>query len=152
MSVIHELGDDYINLPAILQRYEREFASITQHLKMKGIALDQLLIEQPSWVGHYQIRKSELKSIRKHIESSIDRVRGKLWKHFTEKYPRELNYRDKEHYINHDEYLCDLRDLFHSVSELEDKYDAACEALQQRGFMLNALVKSKTGGFDSIVL
>ncbi len=152
MSIIHDIGPKFEYLDDVLQKYESDFLSITSHLKMKGLPLDQLLIEQASWVGHYQIRHSELKSLRKFIETSLDRVRGKVWKHLTESYPRELNYRDKEHFANHDSNVVELKHVFHEVSDLEERYGAACEALQQKGFMLNALVKAKTGGFDSIIL
>lgn len=152
MSILSSLGTELQHLPAVLAEYEEDFRSIATHLKMKGNPLDQMLIDQASFVGHYQIRQAELKSIRKGIESRIDRVRGKLWKQYTEHHPRELNYRDKENYVNFDPDLVELKNKFHEVSELEERYGAACDALQQKGFMLNALVKAKTGGFDSIIL
>lgn len=152
MSIIQRLGNDFENLLKILKEFEDDFSNIVKHLKLKGVPLDQALIEQASWVGHYEIRQAELKTIRKVIESRIEKVRGKLWKHYTEKYPRELIYRDKENYINYDELICELRNMFHEVSEQEERYAAACDALKQRGFMLNSLVRAKTGGFDSIIL
>lgn len=152
MSIIDRIGDKFEHLTEVLETYENEFRDIKTHLAMKGLPLDQMLIEQASWVGHYQIRQAELKSLRKYIETQIEKVRGKLWKNYTETYPRELNYRDKENYVNYDPYLVELKGLFHDVSEIEDKYGAACDALQQKGFMLNAIVKAKTGGFDTIVL
>lgn len=151
-SITARVGDSFEHFYDVLDQYQREFADIAKHLKMKGLPLDQLLIEQASWVGHYEIRQAELKTLRKYVETRIDKVRGKLWKHFTENFPRELNYRDKEHYVNFDQHHVEMKQMFHDVSELEDKYGAACDALKQKGFMLNALVKAKTGGFDSIVL
>jgi hypothetical protein len=151
-SIIDRLGDKYENLPDVLAQYETEFADITKHLKMKGKPLDEMLIEQASWVGHYQIRLAELKTLRKFFDTQIEKVRGKLWKHYTESYNRELNYRDKENYVNFDAGLVELKHWYHDISEMEDRYAAACEALQQKGFMLNAIVKAKTGGFDTIML
>jgi hypothetical protein len=152
MSIVEKVGEKFENLYEVLAVYQREFREISTHLKMKGQPLDEMLISQASWVGHYQIRHAELKTLRKYLETKIDFQRGKLWKHYTEGVNRELNYRDKDNYVNFDPIVQELKTFFHEVSEIEDQYGAACEALQQKGFMLNALVKAKTGGFDHIML
>ncbi len=152
MSIVTDVGEQFEHFHDVLHRYEREFSGITRDLKMKGLPMDQALTDHASSVGHYQIRKAELRTLRKYVESTIDRVRAKLWKHYTEAYPRELNYRDKDHYVHLDPKLAEYKTMLHEVSELEEQYDAACEALQQRGYMLNALVKARVAGFDSIMI
>ena len=152
MSIINSLGNNFENLSEILDKFESEFKNVTVDLKMKGKALDQLLIEQASLVGYYELRAVELKALRKVIETRVEKVRGRLWKHFTEHHPRELNYRDKENYVNNEESLVELKELFLEVSELEEKYRAACEALKQKGFMLNALVKARVASLDNLFL
>lgn len=148
MTILADLGTNFENLPSILDKMDDDFKDAAKHLKIKGITLDQSLIEQASWVGHYAIRHAELRSIRKHIETVIDKTRGKYWKHYTEKHPRELQYRDKEQYINTEERVNELKSIFHAVMEMEEKYEAMCEALKQKGFMLNAIVKSKVASID----
>lgn len=148
MTVIAELGDDFELLPSFLERMEIDFKDAAKHLKIKGVTLDQSLIEQASWVGYYHFRHVELRTIRKHIETVTERARGKLWRHYTEKHPRELQYRDKEHYVNTEDRVAQLKEYYHCVIELEEKYEAMCEALKQKGFMLNALVKSKVASID----
>lgn len=148
MTIIADLGDKFENLPTILDKMDNDFKDAAKHLKMKGIALDTLLIEQASWVGHYQIRHAELRSIRKYIESVTERTRGKLWKHYTEQHPRDLQYRDKDQYVNAEDRVSELRAFWHTVVEMEEKYEAMCEALKQKGFMLNAIVKSKVASID----
>lgn len=152
MTIIAELGDKFENLPSILDQMDTDFKDAAKHLKMKGMPLDQLLIEQASWVGHYSIRHAELRSIRKYIETTIERARGKLWKFYTEKHPRELQYRDKEQYVNTEDRIAELKTIFHAVSEMEEKYEAMCEGLKQKGFMLNALVKSKVAAIDGTMV
>lgn len=148
MSIIAELGDNFENLPEFLETMEVQFKDAAKHLKMKGNVLDQQLIEQASWVGHYHFRHVELRTVRKYIETTIERARGKLWKHYTEKHPRELQYRDKEHYVNTEDRIAELKTYYHAVAELEEKYEAMCDALKQKGFMLNALVKTKVASID----
>jgi len=148
MTIIADLGENFEHLSEILERMENDFKDAAKHLKIKGVTLDQSLIEQASWVGHYQMRHVELRTIRKYIESMTDRARGKLWRHYTEKHPRELQYRDKEHYVNTEDRVAELKMFYHAVAEIEEKYEAMCEALKQKGFMLNALVKSKVASID----
>lgn len=152
MTIIAELGENFSNLPAILEQMENDFKDAAKHLKMKGVSLDQLLIEQASWVGHYSIRHVELRTIRKYIETTIERTRSKFWKHYTEKHPRELQYRDKEHYVNAEERVAELKTFYHAVAEIEEKYEAMCDGLKQKGFMLNSLVKAKVASIDGTMI
>lgn len=152
MGILQDVGEDLSNINHVLSFYDTEFENIGHHLKIKGRLLDQALIEQPSWVGHYEVHKASLKTLRKYIESRIERARGKLWRQYSEKSNREMTFQDKGNYANHDPVVVELTRLFHEVSEREEQYAAACEALKQRGFMLNSLVKAKSGGFDTILL
>lgn len=152
MGILQDVGEDLANINQVLSFYDDAFADVTKHLKIKGRLLDQALIEQPSWVGHYEIHKGSIKTLRKYIESRIERARGKIWKQYTEKSNREMTFKDKDNYVNQEPGIIELTRLFHEVSEREEQYAAACEALRQRGFMLNALVKAKSGGFDTILL
>ena len=148
MTIIADLGDNFEHLPSVLDKMEHDFKDAAKHLKMKGNVLDQQLIEQASWVGHYHFRHVELRTIRKHIEFTIERTRGKFWRQYTEKYARELQYRDKDHYVNTEDRVAELKLMYHAVAELEEKYEAMCEALKQKGFMLNAIVKTKVASID----
>jgi len=152
MTIIADLGDNFEHLPSILDEMELNFKDAAKHLKMKGVSLDALLIEQASWVGHYSIRHVELRTIRKFIESTIERTRGKLWKHYTEKHPRELLYRDKEQYVNAEDRITDLKSMYHAVAEMEEKYEAMCDGLKQKGFMLNSIVKVKVASIDGAMV
>lgn len=152
MSILEEIGADLEHLPNILLKMEDDLSDAAKHLKMKGRSLDELLIEQASWVGHYQTRHIELKTIRRHLESRIERQRGKLWKHYTEKVQRELQYRDKEHYVNCEDSVSSLKTVFHTVQEMEEKYEAMVDALRQKGFALNNVVKLKVAAIDGAVL
>jgi hypothetical protein len=152
MTILADLGDNFENLPAILEEMELHFKDAAKHLRMKGMSLDTLLIEQASWVGHYSIRHVELRTIRKFIESTIDRTRGKLWKHYTEKHPRELQYRDKEQYVNTEDRIAELKLMYHAVAEMEEKYEAMCDGLKQKGFMLNSIVKVKVAALDGAMV
>lgn len=152
MSILKQLGDEFQNVPQVLQIFEEEFARIELDLKMKGKSLDQLLIEQSSLLGYYDLRQVEVRSIRKAVEARIDKIRAVYWRYYTENHPRELNYRDKEHYVNNEAKLVDLKHLLLEVTEMEDKYKAACDAMKQKGFMLNALVKARVATLDNLTL
>ncbi len=152
MSIIADVGVKFENLYTVLQTYRTQFANIESDLKLRGVSLDVALVNHGSSVGFYQIKKAELRALRKYTQTRIDQIKAKLWKYYTEHHSRELNYRDKEQYVNLDQELIEHITYFHDISELEDMYEAAGEALQQRGFMLNAIVKARVAGFDSIIL
>lgn len=144
MSIIIRIGGDITRIPAILEEYEAEFDEAIPRLQIKGKTLSAALTEQSSWMVYYDQRRIELRALNKWVEREIDRVRGKLWKQYTENVSISLNTKDKEQYINNESAYLNLHSIYLEVNELFEKYEVLIDGFKNRGFALNNLVKVKT--------
>ena len=50
-----------------------------------------------------------------------------------------------------EERITELKMIYHTVVEVEDKYEAMSDALKQRGFALNNIVKIRVAGLDGAI-
>lgn len=148
MSLIPDLGPDKKNLPNIIEKYELYLIDAEKNLKVKGKSLQQANQEHASWLYYYDVRRQELNVLVKYLEREVERVRGKLWKGYTETYDRDLNYRDKDNYINNEPAYLTNNEMLLEVTDLYKKYDAVVEAFKARGYALNNIVKIRTSAIE----
>jgi hypothetical protein len=100
----------------------------------------------------YDQKRIELHILKKHMEKEVARVRGKLWKDYTEVHTRELTARDKDNYINQEKAFLNKDELMLIVQELHDKYGALVDAFKSRGYSLNNIVKLRTSSIENDVI
>lgn len=148
MSLIVDLGPNKEKLPGIIEQYEKYIIDVEKHLSMKGKTLQNANQEQASWLYYYDVRRQELNTLVKYLEREVDRVRGKLWKQYTEKYDRDLNYRDKDNYINNESAFLSIHEVMLEVTDLYKKYEAVVEAFKARGYALNNIVRVRTSAIE----
>ena len=99
MSKIAELGDKkaqkvkdrFTNLPAIIAEYDKALEPVEDELRIKGKTLLEANRENASLYAFYDERRVELKTLVDYAESQVQRVRGQLFRNFTEQYNRELS-------------------------------------------------------------
>ena len=152
MSLIEELGKDFSGLPEILDRYELALNNFEDNLEVKGKTLEKANREQASWQSYYDQRKIELYTLVKYLEANVNRVRGKLYKIYTETYSRDLSDRSKDKYIDNEEKYLTAFQIYLEVKELYDKYDAVVDAFKSRGYALNNITKIRVAALEDVVL
>ena len=108
--------------------------------------------EQPAWQSYYDQRRIELYALVKYYEGQINRVRGKLYKSYTETYSRELTDRAKDKYIDNEKSYLDMLEVYLEVKELYDRYDAVVEAFKSRGYALNNITKIRVASLEDVVV
>lgn len=160
MSQINELGDQsssdvklrYKNLAKILGSYINEIGNIEQKIQIKGKTLEQANKENPSEYYYYDKRRVELSTLVKYFEREIDRVRGKLFRGFTENNPRDISDRAKDKYIDCEQAYLDVHEYFLEVKEIYEEYVAICEAFKTRGYSLNNITKIRVASLENAEL
>lgn len=148
MSLIPDLGPNYKELPNIIERYELLLNGVEENLKVKGKTLQGANQEHASWLYYYDVRRQEINTIVKYLEREVERVRGKLWKEYTETHNRDLNARDKDNYINNEPAYLTKHELLLEVTDLYHKYGAVVDAFKARGYALNNIVKVRTSAIE----
>lgn len=152
MSLIADLGKNNENLPDILDRYESALGDVEENLAIKGKKLEHANREHPAWQSYYDERRIELHTLYKYFELQIGRVRGKLYKDYTENYSRELDTRSKDKYIDHEKDFLKASDLYLEVKDLHDRYAAVVDAFRSRGFALNNITKIRVAALEDAVI
>jgi len=152
LSIINDLGKDSINLPTILANYETALGGFEDKLEIKGKNLEHANSEQPAWQSYYDQRRIELYTLVKYYEGQINRVRGKLFKSYTETYSRELTDRAKDKYIDNEEAYLKMFEIYLEVKEVHDQYSAVVEAFKSRGYALNNITKIRVAALEDVTI
>ena len=121
MSKIPELGEKFKGLPKIIAEYEDALEGYEEHLNIKGKTLEAANREQAGRQVFYDQKRLELYTLVKYLDTDINRVRGKLFKKYTENYSRELSDRVKDKYIDNEKAYLDKKELYLEVKELNDE-------------------------------
>lgn len=149
MSVIFEIKPDLSNLIDFLDRYDMAIKDLEEELKLKGKQLAAANSENPSMLAYYDERKTELKSLVQFMEMRVDKIRGELWRKYTESHSRDLGPKDKEMYIKSEpEYLKSYQ-LLICVQEMYSRYNVAVDAFIARGFSLRNITNARVAQVDS---
>lgn len=152
MSVIEDLGKNNINLPTILANYETALKGFEDKLEIKGKNLEHANSEQPGWQSYYDQRRIELYTLVKYYDGQINRVRGKLFKSYTETYSRELTDRAKDKYIDHEKSYLQMLEIYLEVKEVHDQYNSVVEAFKSRGYALNNITKIRVAALEDAII
>lgn len=143
MSRISQLGPKYANLPEVLEEFERAFVDVVDHLRLTGKTLDKALQEQGAWIIFYAQRRAELKTLLKYLDDRVSAVRGKLAKQYVESYSRTIGERVMSSYIDSEPEYLTIRELYLEVEDLFNRYDAAVDAFEKRGYALRDLTNAR---------
>jgi hypothetical protein len=144
MSVLGRLGgDEYPNLPAILNEYQKSLDEADQYLITKGKTHAQANAEHASWQFFYDGQTAELRVLEKFFDMRVNAVRGRLFQKLSKATNIELSDRQREKYIDNDERYLKQYEVYLAVYELYDKFRALSEAFRARGFALRNLTEVK---------
>jgi hypothetical protein len=137
-------------LPDLLVVYKEDIQNYKKHLETKGKPIGEANRENASWLAFYDERRIELRVIIKYIEMDIARVRGKLYKSFTEGYHVDLGERAKEKYIDQEEEYLKRKRALIQIEEMYEKYQSIVSAFMQRGYDLRNLTQLKVAAIDNV--
>lgn len=152
MSRIADLGVKFSNLPALIAEYEQAFENVEEHLRLGGKALDKSLAEQGAWPIYYAQRRAELKTIMKYLDAQVAAVRGRVARRYNENSSIKLGERMLNNYIDADDEFLKINELYLEVGELHEKYDAAVDAFDKRGFALRDLTAARVASIQNAIL
>ncbi len=152
MSRIPDLGEKFSKLPKILGEYEDALDGFEKHLNLEGKTIEFANREQAAWQSYYDQKRIELHTLVKYMEGQTDRIRGRLFKTYTENYSRELSDRAKDKYIDHEEAYIQQLELYLEVKEICDKYEAVVDAFRARGFALRNITQIRVASLEDVVL
>lgn len=152
MSLIGDLGDNNKYLPNILDEYETALDGVKANLAIKGKKLEHANREHATWQSYYDERRIELHTLVKHFEIQLAKVRGSLFRQYTENFSRELNDRQKEQYINHDDEFLKASGIYLEVKDLHDRYVGVVDAYRSRGFALNNITKIRVAALEDVTI
>lgn len=152
MSGITDLGPALEYLPDVLSEYEKELEGIEKVIKIEGKLLEKANLEQASYQLYYDMKRIELRRVLKHLEKKRDKIRGQLFKSYTETYSRELSDRGKEKYIDNEESYLAIQELYLEVEELYEKFVAVMEAFKSRGYALSNITDARVNSLENTQL
>jgi hypothetical protein len=160
MSKIADLGDKkavnlkdrFKNLPSILAEYDEALEEAEPYLTLKGKTLVEANRENASRYAFYDERRVELKTLVEYIESQVQRVRGQLFRGFTEQYNRDLSDRAKDKYIDSEQAYLDIYEIYLEVKEMYDQYSSVVEAFKLQGYALRNITEARVASVENATI
>lgn len=143
MSKISDLGVELSNLPHLIDEYERAFVDVADNLRITGKTLDTAIKEQGTWPIYYSTRRAELKTLLKYMDDRVSATRGTVTRRFVENYSRSIGERVLSTFVDADPQYLKVRELYLEVEDLYNRYDAACDAFERRGYALRDLTNAR---------
>lgn len=148
MSLIPTLGKDKVNLPNIIAQYEEDLPEIRSKLEIKGRTITAALHENVSWYQYVAERAVQLKTLVDYLELHINKVKGRLFKSYTETYSRDISDRAKDKYIDNEPAYLKEVETYLEVRELYQQYQTLCTSFENRGHTLRHITNLKVAQKD----
>jgi len=152
LSRIPDLGEKFKHIPEVLAEYEAAYEDYKKNLDLEGKSLENANKENPAWQAYYDERRIELKTLVDYMEAQVQRVRGRLFKSYTETHQRELTDRAKDKYIDNEDAYLTVYEIYLEVREMYNKYQAVVDAFTSRGYALNNITKIRVAALEDVVL
>lgn len=146
------LKTDLTDLYRVLEPYRVAIRDAREHLRIKGKTIGQANYEQPGYYQMYIVMKKELEQIVKLVELDVNRVRGTLYRRWTENSNVELSERGKERYIEKEPEYLDAAKRLLEVEELAQIYDGIVKSFEQRGYTLRNLTDLRVNSLDDSMI
>lgn len=146
------IGENYENLPSILAPYMDDIDQAKDRLRLKGKTIGEANKEQGSWLLHYDARRKELEVLHKYMEAQVAKVRGQLFRKFTENFSIDLSDRAKDKYIDKEPEYLKVYEVMLTVEEITEAFKSIVDAFIQRGYSLKNLTELRINALDESML
>jgi len=150
MSKIAELGQNYENLPNILEVYEENLSHAASQLDITGKKLEMANSENSAWLHYYDQRRVELRTLVKFFEAEEERIRGSLFKSYKENYSRALGEREINKYIDNEGKYIYIHSLLIEVEEVYEQYQSTVNAFISRNYALSNITKLRVAQLEYV--
>lgn len=152
MSRITDLGKNFEKIVDIVHEYNKALEGVEDILKIQGKRLEVANMENTAWQNYYDQKRVELYTLVKYMDSQVEKVRGSLFRSYTEAYNRELSDRAKDKYINNEPKYLQMYEIFLEIKELYEKYDSVVESFKSRSFALNNITKLRVSSLEETIV
>jgi hypothetical protein len=152
LSRIPDLGEGFKNIANVLSDFDIALDDADAILKIEGKSLERANKENPAWQAYYDQKRIELKTLLEYMEMQVQRTRGRLFKSYTETYPRELSDRAKDKYIDNEEAYLTIYEIYLEVKEMYNRYQAVVDAFTSRGYALNNITKIRVASLEDVMM
>jgi len=149
LSRIPDLGQALEHLPELLNSYEQELVAVEKIMPVEGKLLEKANLEQASYPLYYDMKRKELRTILKYVEMRREKVRGQLFKSYTETYSRDLSDRAKEKYIDNESEYLKYNELYLEIEELYEKFNSVIDSFERRGFALRNITELRVNSLEN---
>lgn len=145
-----QLGKDLKNLNNVLEPYIIDLSDVEKNLNLDGKSLEQANKEQAGWMSYYDQRRIELNTYAQFLKLEIGNVEAALF-HAMRNYPQDLSDTNKKLYIKKEPQYLDISMKYHTVVELQKRYESAVEAFKHRGFALRNITDLRCASLEDTV-
>jgi hypothetical protein len=152
MSRIPDIGENYKHIAKVLAEYDAALEDADSILKIEGKTLETANKENPAWQVYYDQKRIELKTLTEYMEMQVQRVRGRLFKSYTEAHNRELSDRAKEKYIDNEKSFLDTNEIYLEVKEMYNRYQSVVDGFTSRGYALNNITRARVADVQDHLL
>lgn len=127
-------------LPKLFSHWKEVYSTSHGQAKVSGNLVDEQA-KLPADLAYYGEIYREIYNVRKRVESQVKRTRGKLFRYYLEKYPRQLSARDIDQYINSDAEFIEIENKLHDVTFWEGQYESLVNAFDAKNWQLGHITK-----------
>jgi spore coat polysaccharide biosynthesis protein SpsF (cytidylyltransferase family) len=151
LSKFQEAKNDPAVLVAFLEECEEAYTRGRGKLFVEGNLVEQAA-KHSGWLGRYDELRAELEALKKFYEGRGKRKRAELYRKFLEDYPRALQPRDIEQFINSNEDWQKIDDVYQEISLIHDKMKSLVEQMQAKGWQISHITKLITSGLEDAIV
>lgn len=131
--------------------YEKELKEATTDLAVGG-RIEIIAKKLPGMAEFRFNQLQELEAILKFLNIRYDRVRGKVYRKYMERYDRALSSRDAEKYTDGDDEVLDLAMLINQVALLRNKFLGVSKGIDMLNWQIGSIVKLRCAGIEDASL
>lgn len=151
-SWYYRVTQDYSQIPAFIDYYEKELEQARLELSLKGKSLERHAAELPGLVEHRYSQLQEIEAVLEYMNIQLRKDRSAEFKKFLEAYNKTLSSRDAEKYVDGVSTIVDSTVLINEVALLRNKFLSISKGMEAKNFMTGHIIKLRVAGLDDASL
>jgi len=148
MSLVPQLGKDYVKLPDILDQFTNDLMPAKEQYSNEGKLLENCLSKNSAQMHYYDERRIRLHSLVKFFRMEVDRVRGVWYTKYNENYSRTLSIQMINKYIDAEPEYLNVYKILIEVEEVYEDYISVVDTFKQRHYELTNMSKLRIANLE----
>ena len=148
MSMVPQLGEDYIKLPDILDQFKTDLEPAKEQVNNDGKLLETCLSKNSALMHYYDERRIRLHSLVKFFRMEVDRVRGEKYKQYNENYSRSITIQMMNKYIDAEPAYLEIYQILIEIEEVYEDYVSVVDTFKQRHYELTNMTKLRIANLE----